>query len=128
MDLNGQATGPVKVEAEINKGFVYTGIRGENDETYVSVKDWKSFINTAQNKGFTTIVIKVYSINGAVSLCPANTNNSLFGNKKGEYIRAADVETKVYESRTELSECATWDTTILGTFESGSFTFTISLE
>lgn len=117
-----------KVETKINEGFVYTGIRGENAETYVGVKDWQTFVNTAINKGFTTAVIKVYSIEGIISLCPANTDNSLFGNRKGEYIRAADVETNVYESRMELSTCTTWDTTILGTFESGSFTFTISLE
>ena len=119
------------VTQERHGALVYTGISGVSKENVCGVlgPDWKNFVSEAIGYGYTSVVVKVYQVDGVLMLYPDGVANSLFDVERGASLTANDVSfEKPYVSEKSLSECQDWAGVYFAMYGNGSFVFEITVK
>ena len=118
--------------AQTNDGILsYTSIPGVSQETTCGVfgSAWKDFCEQAIGYGYMSIVVKVYQVQGVMTLYPSGTANCLFDVNMGATLTEEDVSfEQPFVGEKLLSECKDWRGIYFGMYGSGNFIFQITLK
>lgn len=120
-----------KIESVLNYGFTYTGVSNGVSENYfaIDVDAWRTFIETAESRGYIYISITIHEINGIVARRPQESVCSLLGGNVGDVLRSEDVSpNKPFVNKVLIADCKSWANVLIGMYGSGSFSFTINME